>query len=143
MRNRPDMDGAFQSQYHKIRKQVLAEESICAICGQPVDKTLKFPHPMSPTVDHIIPVAKGGHPASRDNMQLAHLICNQVKSSRLTIEGNKPKQEAKEIGNRNLPQSMNWSVYRGAWSPPRGQASNRRRDSVNISQKCVGEVKDE
>lgn len=87
---------------------------MCAICGQPVDKRLKFPHPMSATIDHIIPIAKGGHPASMDNLQLAHLIYNQVKSSRLTIEQNKNLiQETKAISNRELPKTIDWLRYGG------------------------------
>jgi 5-methylcytosine-specific restriction endonuclease McrA len=38
---------------------------------------------MSATVDHIIPVSKGGHPSAMDNLQLAHWICNRLKSNKL------------------------------------------------------------
>ena len=111
-RYRPDMDGAFRSAYDKNRKRVLNENDVCAICGLPIDKRLKFPHPMSPTVDHIIPVAKGGHPSDPTNLQIAHLICNQVKGTKTTIEINGSlMNEAKIIGNRDLPQSRDWSRY--------------------------------
>lgn len=109
---RPDRDGSFKTPYQKQRARILNTETICAICGMPVDKSLKFPHPMSPTIDHIVPVSLGGHPSDPDNLQLAHLKCNQVKSSRLTIESNKDLiAENKQIGNRILPQSMNWKKY--------------------------------
>ena len=58
-------------------------DSICALCGRPVDMSLKAPDPMSPTVDHIIPVNKGGHPSDINNLQLAHWICNRMKSDKL------------------------------------------------------------
>ena len=93
---------------------ILAQQEVCALCGNPVDKTLKFPHPMSATVDHIIPVAKGGHPSALDNLQLAHLICNQVKSSKLVQENNKDIVKNDEvISNQDLPLSYDWENYRG------------------------------
>ncbi len=50
-------------EYRRNRKRVLMSESICALCGRPVDMELKAPDPMAPTVDHIIPINKGGHPS--------------------------------------------------------------------------------
>ncbi len=111
-RHRPDMDGAFRSAYEKNRKRVLNENEVCALCGLPIDKRLKFPDPMSATVDHIIPVAKGGHPSDPANLQIAHLICNQVKGAKITIEQNgNLMKESNIIGNRDLPQSRDWSRY--------------------------------
>ena len=108
---RPDEYG-FKSAYQKARARLLAEGEVCAICGMPVDKSLKFPHPMSASIDHIIPISKGGHPSDPGNLQLTHLVCNQVKSSRLVIEENKGiDTESVVIGNRVLPQSMNWRKY--------------------------------
>jgi len=62
---------------NKLRARVLASESNCALCGEPVDKTLKYddygkPHPLSAEVDEIIPVSRGGDPYARANTQLAH-----------------------------------------------------------------------
>ena len=112
-RYRPDMDGSFRSQYDKLKKQVLAGSDVCAICGQPIDKRLKFPNPLSPSIDHIIPVSKGGHPADIQNLQLTHLKCNQLKASKLVQEENKSLyKEAEVLSNRILPQSMNWATYR-------------------------------
>ena len=78
--NRPDHDGAHRLAFERNKKKILATQTICAICGKPVDKTLKYPDRMSATVDHIIPIAKGGHPSDIDNLQLAHFICNRLKS---------------------------------------------------------------
>lgn len=69
----------------QIRKWVLATYDTCAICGKPVDKTLKTPHPMSAEVDEIIPVSHGGSPISKDNVQLTHRICNQKKSNKVVV----------------------------------------------------------
>jgi 5-methylcytosine-specific restriction endonuclease McrA len=62
---------------------------------------------MSACVDHIIPVAKGGHPSALENLQLAHWTCNRQKSDKLYRE----KREPKVVGNRNLPQSKDWANY--------------------------------
>ena len=112
-RYRPESDGSAKTEYQKNKKRILAEQEVCAICGRLVDKRLKFPHPMSASVDHIIPIAKGGHPSAIENLQLTHLICNQVKSSKVVQETNKNLViESQIIGNRNLPQSHDWASYR-------------------------------
>lgn len=60
----------------KLRARVLREEDDCWLCGKPVDKTLKTPHPGSPEVDEVVPVSLGGDPLSRANCRLAHRLCN-------------------------------------------------------------------
>lgn len=106
------MDAGFRSVYERNKKRILAESDVCAICGLPINKRLKFPDPMSPTVDHIIPIAKGGHPSDPANLQAAHLICNQVKGTKTTIEINgNLVEESKIIGNRDLPLSRDWKSY--------------------------------
>ena len=58
---------------------------ICGICGEPVDQSLKFPDLKSPSLDHIIPLAKNGtHEIS--NVQLAHFICNAHKGANVNQE---------------------------------------------------------
>ena len=64
---------------------------------------------MAPTIDHIIPVAKGGHPSDIENLQLSHWACNRQKSDKLFKT---PQKEPQVLGNRNLPQSMDWRSYR-------------------------------
>ena len=105
---RPDKKGAHRSNYERNKKRILATQNICGICGQPVDMSLKYGDPMAPTIDHIIPVAKGGHPSDIDNLQLAHWICNRQKSDKIF----KVQEKKVVIGNRNLPQSTDWRNYR-------------------------------
>ena len=102
---RPEHDPARSQVFKKNKKIILATQSICGICGMPVDKSLSYPHPMSPTVDHIIPCAKGGSD-DLDNLQLAHRQCNRLKSDKMPEEH--PK---KAENNRDLPQSVNWRTF--------------------------------
>lgn len=100
---RPERNPAIRAQWEHNKKIVLSTQSICGICGQPVDKSLRYPDPMSATVDHIIPVSKRGDPVSLDNLQLAHRYCNRMKSDKLP--------EIPQPGDDNeidLPQSANW-----------------------------------
>lgn len=55
---------------------------VCGICSEPVDRELKFPDPMSVSLDHVIPLANGGE-HSRANTQCAHLSCNVRKGARV------------------------------------------------------------
>ena len=54
----------------------------------------------------IIPVSKGGAPASLENMQLAHSFCNRQKSTKLV----ELQVKEKSVSNRDLPLSMDWST---------------------------------
>lgn len=53
----------------------------CGICGGKVNKHLKYPHPLSPSLDHIVPLSRGGSHIP-ENVQLAHLRCNLSKGSK-------------------------------------------------------------
>lgn len=53
----------------------------CHLCGRRVDRRLDWPHPMSGSRDHLVPVVDGGtnDPA---NLALAHLRCNVSRQHR-------------------------------------------------------------
>lgn len=106
---RADRQGAHRVAFDKNRKIILKTQNTCGICGKPVDVRIKAPDPLSPVVDHIIPINKGGHPSSMDNLQLAHWTCNRQKSDKLF---NNIKEEPKVLGNRNLPKSLDWTLYK-------------------------------
>lgn len=54
----------------------------CGICELPVDQDARWPDAGSASLDHIVPLAKGGS-HSRANTQCAHYHCNSVKHTRL------------------------------------------------------------
>ena len=107
---RTDELGEHRAALDRNRKKIYATQTICGICGKPVDFSLRYPNPMSKTIDHIIPIARGGHPSDLSNLQLAHLTCNLAKSDGLLKEGKTEKPEI--ITNRNLPQSRDWSKFK-------------------------------
>lgn len=104
---RPDHNGTQRAQFESNKKKIYASQTVCGICGKPVDFGFKFPHPLSPCIDHIIPVSKGGHPSDISNLQLAHMTCNRYKSDKL-VEKQAFPEEIKLISNRVLPLSVNW-----------------------------------
>jgi 5-methylcytosine-specific restriction endonuclease McrA len=57
----------------------------CGICGLAIPKRLKHPHSFSASIDHTVPLARGGTHAL-SNLQLAHLGCNSRKRDRLPGE---------------------------------------------------------
>ena len=65
----------------KLSERVYAEETHCWLCGFEVDQTLPRGHPRSRSVDHIVPLSKGGNPYERSNARLACLGCNSSRGN--------------------------------------------------------------
>lgn len=75
---RARMRTAFVAPVHRARIYE-RDRWRCQICGKAVQQDAEVPHPLAPTIDHIIPLALGGtHEPS--NVQLAHFKCNALKS---------------------------------------------------------------
>lgn len=53
----------------------------CHLCGKKVDRNLRHPNPLAPSLDHLVPLARGG---TNDDANLAvtHLRCNLAKRDR-------------------------------------------------------------
>ena len=108
---REDQKGPHRTAFDKNKKRIYASQTHCGICGNVVDFRLKYPHPMAPCIDHIIPIDRGGHPSDIGNLQLAHWTCNRQKSDKMMAEDRvAPVNDV--ISNRVLPQSRDWSKYR-------------------------------
>lgn len=98
-RHKFDNDPAFRERVRKneykrkARKNGVGHEDIepheiferdnwrCGLCSENIDMAIKWPHPKSPTIDHIIPLSLGG-PHTAANVQAAHLGCNCSKGAR-------------------------------------------------------------
>lgn len=51
---------------------------VCGICCGSIDPEVRYPDPLSVSLDHVVPLSKGGH-HTRANTQAAHLKCNVDK----------------------------------------------------------------
>lgn len=78
----------FKSQYKEhVNKHSIfrRDEYTCQLCNTPLDMKATFPAYLSPTIDHITPLAKGGT-HEPNNIQSAHFICNSYKGDRLSFD---------------------------------------------------------
>ena len=61
-------------------------DGICQLCDEPIpDREFDKHDPEMPSIDHIIPISRGGSHAL-DNLQLAHYFCNLSKHNKLEDE---------------------------------------------------------
>lgn len=58
------------------------DEGCCGLCGDLIDLDLRYPHPDSLSIDHVIPLSKDGD-HTWENTQPAHLTCNRHKGARV------------------------------------------------------------
>jgi hypothetical protein len=92
--SRPDLPNNYRTSYpyKLLAKWVYKTYDECWLCNTPVDKELKFPHPMSKSMDHKIPVSRGGDPFDKDNVRLAHLHCNRLRGNGIKRVARRPRQ---------------------------------------------------
>lgn len=65
------------------RAEVFARDGwMCQLCDRPVDPSIEYPDAMSVSLDHVIPLSRGGE-HSRANTQCSHLGCNNRKRARM------------------------------------------------------------
>lgn len=110
---RADRSGEHRRAFEKNKQRILKTQDVCGICGRPIDKELKYPHPLAASVDHIIPVSRGGHPSDIENLQIAHWTCNRQKSDKM-MRAVDAKEKGEEEGSTpvdDLPQHINWLQY--------------------------------
>jgi hypothetical protein len=67
----------------KADKRKLCEQQKwkCSLCGKKLNSKLRSTHNMGVTIDHVIPVSKGGT-GDLANLNAAHRICNIKKGNR-------------------------------------------------------------
>lgn len=54
---------------------------ICHLCGSPIDPTVSRRDRLGASIDHLVPVSKGGADRA-ENVAAAHLTCNQRRNNR-------------------------------------------------------------
>lgn len=87
-KNRCEKYGAFFDKTITLEGVIKRDKNVCKICGEPCDRSSKDwgnIGSMYPTIDHIVPLAKGGT-HTWDNVQLAHALCNSTKRDLLTVK---------------------------------------------------------
>jgi 5-methylcytosine-specific restriction endonuclease McrA len=74
----------FGAGYERFWRRSIYERDgwICGICGLPVDRSEQPDMHLRPSLDHVVPLSKGGA-HSRSNVQCAHWICNSRKTHSL------------------------------------------------------------
>jgi 5-methylcytosine-specific restriction endonuclease McrA len=70
------------SEPYTLAEIATRDDHECQLCHRPVDMTLSGLDDWGPTIDHVIPIIRGG-PDTRDNVQLAHRTCNVAKGSKV------------------------------------------------------------
>ena len=63
-----------------LEKLIKKHNGMCVLCNEKVVLTKDYQHSLYPSIDHIIPISKGGT-HTWDNVQLAHRGCNGLKSN--------------------------------------------------------------
>lgn len=61
------------------------QQGYCYLCTARINLDLQYPDPMSASIDHVVPLARGGT-GLRDNLRAVHLICNRQKGIKLLGE---------------------------------------------------------
>jgi len=75
--------GAFVATVYRSRI-FERDQWCCQLCHSKVNRDAVVPNPKAPTLDHILPLSKGGtHEPS--NVQLACFLCNSLKGDRLYL----------------------------------------------------------
>lgn len=67
---------------HTRRKILVRDGWRCYLCLKSIDPTIRWPHPMSPSVDHVKPVSAGGS-SEPSNLRATHWHCNEEKGDAL------------------------------------------------------------
>lgn len=95
----PEWDDRRRANYHKrraLKKKLPAADIrpldiyerdswVCGLCGDGIDPDAAWPDPLSASLDHILPLSKGGHHVP-ENVQAAHLSCNVRKGNRVEAD---------------------------------------------------------
>lgn len=82
MQRRARIAGASQVEPFTAEEVFERDEWCCGLCDDPIEPERSWPDPMSPSVDHVVPLSKGGH-HTLANVQAAHLVCNMRKGAQV------------------------------------------------------------
>lgn len=76
--------------YRRLCEQQRALGLPCWVCGRAIDYQLVGKdgqrHPLSFTLDHLVPLSKGGDLLDPINARSAHRRCNSARGNRMTVK---------------------------------------------------------
>ncbi|MFE7354381.1 HNH endonuclease [Streptomyces sp. NPDC057543] len=72
--------------YRRLVDWPRAQHLPCWLCGHNIDGTLNAKHSMSFTLDHLVPLSKGGDLLDPANARPAHRRCNSKRGNRTSIK---------------------------------------------------------
>lgn len=101
--------------------------SRCHICTLPINLALAYPHPLSLSLDHVLPRSRGGSD-DVSNLRPVHLRCNLSRGARPAATVRPARQP--ESG-RFFRETHGEALAPPSLSPrsPRKNAENRRNDA--------------
>ncbi|MFG2328263.1 HNH endonuclease [Streptomyces sp. NPDC048604] len=68
--------------YRRLVDQLRAQRLPCWLCGHNIGYQLDARHPLSFTLDHLVPLSRGGKLLDPANARPAHRRCNSAKGNR-------------------------------------------------------------
>ncbi|MEU0634533.1 HNH endonuclease [Streptomyces sp. NPDC005989] len=75
--------------YRRLVSAVKAMRQPCWLCGHDIPPRLDARHPLSFTLDHVVPLSRGGALLDPANARSAHRRCNSARGNRTEA---RPKQ---------------------------------------------------
>lgn len=76
--------------YRRLCAQQRAMQYPCWLCGHDIRYDITGPdaskHPLAFTLDHLIPLTKGGDLLDPANARSAHRRCNSARGNRMTVK---------------------------------------------------------
>lgn len=91
-RRNPEANARYGQKYRALKRSKFVEHvsmavlrerdgDSCYVCKELIDFSLKHPDPMSKSLEHVIPISRGGE-HSYANTAISHLVCNMRKGNR-------------------------------------------------------------
>jgi len=85
----------------------------CCICQRDIDYTLKWPHLLSPSIEHLLPLSRGGGNTLK-NLTYTHLWCNIKRKNNIDlVHGDKVTVTERTINSMNRDGIDNMPVVLG------------------------------
>lgn len=85
LRKRREHLASVRRERYSLEDVARRDSHTCQVCECPIDMSLRWPDLLAPTIDHVVPLSRGGED-TLSNVQLACFICNLVKHDRLLEE---------------------------------------------------------